>query len=97
VARQRPIAGQRSRRTAVLERPVPTEPMGDEKDRPARAATRLDPLLLVAGLVVAVLLVTAGLLTVRGAEVLARASNPSCAGILPDTHSQSACALSWAG
>ncbi len=66
MARQRPIAGQRSRRTtAVLERPVPPAPMRDEKDRPARAATRLDPLLLVAGLVVAVLLVTAGLLTVR--------------------------------
>ncbi len=65
MARQRPIAGQRSRRTAVLERPVPTRPVWDEKDRPARPATRLDPLLLVAGVVVAVLLVTAGLLTVR--------------------------------
>ncbi len=65
MARQRPIAGQRSRRTAVLERPVPAEPRWDEKDRPPRAATRLDPLLVVAGLVVAVLLVTAGLLTVR--------------------------------
>jgi hypothetical protein len=29
--------------------------------------------------------------------LLARASSPSCAGILPDTHSQSAWALSWAG
>ena len=65
MARQRPIAGQRSRRTAVLDRPVTTEPMWDEKDRPAREATHLDPLLLVAGLVVAILLVTAGLLTVR--------------------------------
>jgi Mce-associated membrane protein len=64
VARQRPIAGQRSRRTAVLERPVEAAPRWDERDRPARGP-RLDPLLLAAGLVVAILLVTAGLLTVR--------------------------------
>jgi Mce-associated membrane protein len=70
VARRRPIAGQRSRtrlgepaRTAVLDRPVRSEPAWDEKDRPARE--RLDPVLLVAGLVVVILLVTAGLLTVR--------------------------------
>jgi Mce-associated membrane protein len=50
----------------VLERPpVQAAPAWEEKDRPAREATRLDPVLLVAGLVVVVLLVTAGLLTVR--------------------------------
>jgi Mce-associated membrane protein len=65
MTRQRPIAGQRSRRTAVLERPVRPEPMWDDRDRPAREAPHVDPLLLVAGLVVAILLVTAGLLTVR--------------------------------
>jgi Mce-associated membrane protein len=65
VTRQRPIAGQRNRRTSVLERPVPAEPVWDEKDRPAREATHRDPVLLVAGLVVVILLVTAGLLTVR--------------------------------
>ena len=65
MTRQRPIAGQRSRRTSVLERPVPAEPVWDEKDRPAREATHRDPVLLVAGLVVVILLVTAGLLTVR--------------------------------
>jgi Mce-associated membrane protein len=70
VARQRPIAGQRSRtrlgepaRTAVLDRPVRSEPAWDETSRPARE--RLDPVLLVAALVVVILLVTAGLLTVR--------------------------------
>jgi Mce-associated membrane protein len=47
----------------VLDRPVRSEPAWDEKDRPARE--RLDPVLLVAGLVVVILLVTAGLLTVR--------------------------------
>ena len=72
MARQRPIAGQRGRarlgepaRTAVLDRPVRSEPAWDEKDRPARETPRLDPVLLVAGLVVVILLVTAGLLTVR--------------------------------
>ena len=66
MTRQRPIAGQRSRRTAVLERPVPTEPIVGTRrtGRPVRP-TRRDPLLLVAGLVVVILLVTAGLLTVR--------------------------------
>jgi Mce-associated membrane protein len=47
----------------VLDRPVRSEPAWDEKDRPARE--RLDPVLLVAALVVVILLVTAGLLTVR--------------------------------
>jgi len=78
VARQRPIAGQRSRgrlgpgpdpapadpprRTAVLDR---AEPPGDETDRPVRAVTHRDPLTVVAVLVTVVLALAAGLLAVR--------------------------------